>query len=136
MNKSQRSGTRGYVASRPFLGNRTAQHIQNIVIRDYCQRHQLQYLLSITEYAMPQCFMGLEQILEEAPILEGFCCFSLFMLPESKAARLRIYERALAAGCPIHFAAENTAIYNQDDIDRIEDIWLVHHIMGQKQALF
>ena len=50
------AGHRGYIFSRPFHGNRVPQHVQNMVIRDYCQRNGLNYLLSATEYAMPDPF--------------------------------------------------------------------------------
>ena len=45
-------GYRGYVTSRPFMGERAPQHIQNIVIRDYCKKNNLLFLLSATEYVM------------------------------------------------------------------------------------
>ena len=43
---------RGYIFSRPFMEERVPQHVQNIVIRDYCSKKDIQYLLSATEYAM------------------------------------------------------------------------------------
>ena len=43
---------RGYIFCRSFMGERAPQHVQNIVIRDYCKKNQLSYLLSATEYAM------------------------------------------------------------------------------------
>ena len=32
------------------MGERVPQHVQNIVIRDYCEKNKLFYLLSSTEY--------------------------------------------------------------------------------------
>ena len=46
------SGFQGYVNSRSFQGQRVPQHVQNLVIRDYCQGQGLRYLLSGTEYAI------------------------------------------------------------------------------------
>ena len=46
------NGVRGYIFSRPFMGERVPQHVQNLVIRDYCKKQELKYLLSATEYAM------------------------------------------------------------------------------------
>ena len=43
---------RGYIFSRAFAGQRIPQHMQNLVIRDYCQRNGHTYLLSAAEYAM------------------------------------------------------------------------------------
>ena len=45
---TDRYGYRGYITSRPFLGERAPQHIQNLVIRDYAAKHGLDYLLSVT----------------------------------------------------------------------------------------
>ena len=67
---------RGYIFSRPFMGERVPQHVQNLVIRDYCERHQLQFLLSATEYAMPNCHLIFEQILSELSDLHGLVAYS------------------------------------------------------------
>ena len=53
----ERSGHRGYIGARPLNGSRTPQHVQNIVIRDYAKRKNLQYLLSAVEHIMPGSYM-------------------------------------------------------------------------------
>ena len=45
------SKVKGYIFSRPFFGERVPQHIQNIVLRDYCNNKNLQFLMSATEYS-------------------------------------------------------------------------------------
>ena len=35
---------RGYIFSRTFMGERVPQHVQNIVIRDYCVKNKYDYL--------------------------------------------------------------------------------------------
>ena len=40
---------RGYIFCRSFMNERVPQHVQNIVIRDYCNKNNLTYLLSSTE---------------------------------------------------------------------------------------
>jgi sporadic carbohydrate cluster protein (TIGR04323 family) len=47
---------KGYIFSRPFFGERVPQHIQNIVLRDYCRRNNLKFLMSATEYAIKNSF--------------------------------------------------------------------------------
>ena len=47
---------RGYIFSRSFMGERAPQHVQNIVIRDFCKKKSLSYLLSATEYRMKNSF--------------------------------------------------------------------------------
>ena len=48
---------KGYIFSRSFMGERIPQHIQNIIIRDYCKKNELQYLLSTSEYNMDNSFL-------------------------------------------------------------------------------
>ena len=71
---------RGYNFSRSFMGERVPQHVQNLVIRDYCQKQGLQYLLSATEYAMANSHLILQQVLNELPNLDGIVFYSLFLL--------------------------------------------------------
>ena len=78
------SGVRGYIFSRPFMGERVPQHVQNLVIRDYCKKQGIQYLLSATEYALADCYLILQQVLDELPQLDGIVFYSLFLLPEQK----------------------------------------------------
>lgn len=123
---SDAKGLRGYIGSRPYFGQRTAQHVQNLVIRDYCQRKRQTYLLSATEYAMPGCFLVLEETVRELPAVAGIAFFSLFMLPPDADARRRLYDRVLGQGGGLHFAVEDMSIITPDDVQAIEDIWAVH----------
>ncbi len=68
---SEQSKHRGYIGSRPYFGDRAPQHVQNLVIRDYCQRNDLLYLLSATEYIMDGCYVMLEEVLRELPHIDG-----------------------------------------------------------------
>lgn len=117
-----RSGYRGYIASRPIRGNAMPQRVQNLVIRDYCSRRGFRYLVSSAEYAMPGCFMMLENVLTELPKLEGVVAFSAFMLPEDRSRRVQIYERILQSGATFHAALENLAFSSRSEIDRLEDL--------------
>ena len=86
---------RGYIFSRPFMGERVPQHIQNLVIRDYCQKKNLNYLLSLTEYAMPGCQLILNQAINELNHLDGIVAYSLFQLPEVQIERELIIKTLL-----------------------------------------
>ena len=59
------SKLRGYIFSRPFLGERAPQHIQNIILRDYCAKRKFTFLLSATEYAMEGSNLILNQMLRK-----------------------------------------------------------------------
>jgi sporadic carbohydrate cluster protein (TIGR04323 family) len=130
VNKSMKR-VRGYVTSRPFFGNRVPQHVQNIVIRDFCVRNGLGYLLSATEYAMPACYMMLESTVAELGQIDGIVMYSIFLLPRSRERRREIYRRVLDAGATLHGAVENISLTCDADIQVIEDIWMVQDVMSQ-----
>jgi sporadic carbohydrate cluster protein (TIGR04323 family) len=120
---------RGYVASRPFMGERVAQHIQNIVLRDYCNKMEAKYLLSGTEYAMKDSYLMLNELVYEIPKIDGIVAFSLFQLPEDKSLRRNIYKEILGRKGEIHFALEGLSISNNIEINRIENIWSVRQTL-------
>lgn len=125
---SERHGYRGYVASRDVRGQRWPQHVQNIVIRDYCAREKLPFLLSVAEYAMDGCYMNLQTVLDELPRIQGIVAFSLFMLPQRAERRLGIYRRVLDTGTTLHGALEGTGLAGNADIARIEDMFALDGI--------
>ena len=125
------SGVRGYIFSRPFMGERVPQHVQNLVIRDYCKRKGIQYLLSATEYAMAGSHLILQQIMEELPQLEGIVFYSLFLLPEQKKERDRVCKVILENKKTIFFAVEGLLMSNKIEHERIETIWQVQKILPQ-----
>ena len=120
---------RGYISSRPFLGERVPQHVQNLVIRDYCNKQSLQYLLSATEYAMANSHLVLQQVLEELSILDGIVFYSLFLLPEDKTERDRVINFILKKGKTIYFAVEGLRMNNKTEHVRIETIWQVKKVL-------
>jgi sporadic carbohydrate cluster protein (TIGR04323 family) len=122
---AERAGHRGYIGARPLNGSRTPQHVQNIVIRDYARRKNLQYLLSAAEHTMPGSYMVLEDILDELPRLRGLICYSIFMLPPDENRRRDIYDRVLQQGCDLHAAVEEISLTSRQDIQAVEDILLV-----------
>ncbi len=127
-----RTGHRGYVFSRPFFDHRVPQHVQNLVIRDYCQQNGFTYLLSGTEYSMPGCHMVLEQIIDEIETVSGIVLYSIFMLPGRMSLRHKIYTRVLASGATLHGAVEGLSIKDHADISAIEDLWQLQHCILQQ----
>ena len=123
-------GYQGYVTSRSFQGQRVPQHVQNLVIRDYCQGRGMTYLLSGTEYAIPGSSLMLQQLLDGLEQLEGIVLYSLFQLPENKSSRLNIYQQVLAKNKSLHFAVETLVLQGERDCHRIEDIWGVFQVMS------
>lgn len=120
-----RTGHRGYVFSRPFFEHRVPQHVQNLVIRDFCQQNRFTYLLSGTEYAMNGCHMVLQEIIHDIENLAGIVLYSIFMLPEKPRARHAIYDAVLKSGATLHGAVEGLTIASPADVQMVEDIWLM-----------
>ncbi len=123
-------GYRGYISSRSVAGGRVPQHVQNLVIRDYCAGHNLHFLLSATEYAMPNCYIMLEQVLNEGIKNQGLVLYSLFQLPQNAEKRQRIYQKVLENQIEIHLALEGLVIKDKESAQRVEDIWLVHQTIN------
>ena len=46
------------------MGERVPQHIQNIVIKDYCVNNNYNFLLSATEYSMKDSFFILNYLIK------------------------------------------------------------------------
>lgn len=124
------SRLRGYIFSRPFMGERAPQHVQNIVLRDYCQRRGHELLLAATEYAMEDSTLILESVLDELPAIDGIVMYSLFQLPRDASERRGVVERVLAAGKSLHFAVEGMRIADAVEASAVEQCWLVKAAMG------
>jgi len=116
---------RGYNFSRDFMGERVPQHVQNIVIRDFCQKRNLNFLLSASEYSMPNSFHILKDLINNMSSIYGIVAYSLFQMPYNDVERRKIFNKILKKKKKIFFACENLEILKQEDIDRIENIWLV-----------
>ena len=46
---------RGYIFSRPFMGERVPQHVQNLVIRDYCEKNGLKMYKFLEKLIVDNC---------------------------------------------------------------------------------
>ena len=116
---------RGYNFSRSFMGERVPQHVQNIVIKDFCQKRNLNFMLSVSEYAMDNSFLILKDLLNNLSGLYGIAAYSIFQMPVNDKERNDIFEKILRKKKKIFFACENLEISKKEDISRIENLWLV-----------
>jgi sporadic carbohydrate cluster protein (TIGR04323 family) len=107
------------------MGERAPQHVQNIVIRDYCSRKGIHYLLSATEYAMENSALILKQLINDLHSVDGIVAYSVFQMPEDDIERKSIFNKILLSKKEIHFAVESLSLYDNDSYDRIENIWQV-----------
>ena len=119
---------RGYNFSRPFMGERVPQHVQNIVIKDFCQKNGFNFLLSVTEYSMKNSFYILNQLVNNLTGLNGIVAYSVFQMPYDDKKRETLFKKILKKKKQIFFACENLKISNTKDIERIKKIWSIKKI--------
>ena len=122
-------GFRGYISSRPFEGQRVPQHIQNLVIRDYCKRRQLNYLLSATELAMPETYLMLAQLREQVEEIDGVVFYSIEQLPMDEEDRSEFFSRMISTRRVSHFAVEDLCISDFQDLERLEQLFRIKRVM-------
>ena len=116
---------KGYIFSRPFMNERAPQHVQNIVIRYFCQKHFLHYTLSASEYKMKNCSVILESLISKIKNIDGIVAYSLFQLPENISKRNKILNKIIKEKKFIGFAVEDIFVNKIKDIKKINQIWSV-----------
>ena len=107
------------------MGERVPQHVQNLVIRDYCKKNNLQYLLSATEYAMEDSYLIHEQVMNDLSDIDGVVAYSVFQLPENRSSRQKIYKQIMHQKKAYYFAVEGLSMSNESECERIETLWKV-----------
>jgi len=120
-----KKGFRGYIFSRPFMEERVPQHVQNIVIRDYCSKKDIHYLLSATEYAMENSALILRQLVKDLKSIDGIVAYSIFQMPEDDDERHSVFNSILSLKKELHFAVEGLSLYDKETYNHIENIWKV-----------
>ena len=123
---------KGYIFGRPFLGERAPQHIQNIVLQDYCRKKSLNLLLSATEYAMQKSCLILFELLEDLKKYDGIIFYSVMQLPEEQKKRIKLYKKILSQKKSLHFAVENISVDNKEGISKVENIFLMQLMLYKK----
>lgn len=126
----KRLGYRGYISGHSINGARVPQHIQNVVIRQYCDSMGFQYLLSEVEHIMPCCKMVLHGMATDCESVAGIVLYSLFQLPGSKDERKKIYQAMIEKGRSIHFSVERMNVSSIEDIALCEDIISINEVLS------
>ena len=116
---------RGYIFSRSFMGERAPQHVQNIVIRDFCKKNSLEYQLSVSEYKMKNSFLILKDIISNMREIDGVVAYSLFQLPPHYAERNKILRQRVKKKKIIFFAVEQKKVSSIKEISQINSIWRI-----------
>ena len=113
---------KGYIFSRNFYGERVPQHIQNKILREYCDNNGLEYLLSATEYTIKESSLMLSKLIKEMKEIDGFIFYSIFQLPTNSEVRKKVYKNMINSKKEIHFAVEDMKLKKKSDIEDIEQI--------------
>ncbi len=116
---------RGYIFSRPFFEERVPQHIQNLVLRNYCEKNNFFFFLSYTEYRMKNSSLMLNSILKNIKDIDGIVFYSLFQMPVDIAERQKIYSKILKSKKELHFAVENIKANTIREFNNIDNIYLI-----------
>lgn len=118
-------GFRGYIFSRPIDSNFIPQRVQNLVVKDYCERFNLFFKLSATEYKMSNSYLMFNSVMKEIKKIDGIIFYSLFMLPDNKINRYKIYNKVILKKKQLHFALEEIQLNKKKDIQKIENIYQI-----------
>ena len=113
---------KGYNFSRNFMGERVPQHVQNIVIKDFCNKNNLNLQLSVTEHVMKDSFLIFYELMNNINNLHGIVSYSLFLMPENDYERIKIFKKVIKKKV-IYFAVENMKLENISDLEKIDNIW-------------
>ena len=117
------------------MGERVPQHIQNIIIKDYCDKNNFNYLLSATEYTMKNSHSILEKVIDDIDSCDGIVFYSLFQLPEDNKIRQHKLELILKKKKIIASACERILVSNLEDITRVENIWQIKKVIPKCEII-
>ena len=123
-------GFRGYISSRQFGAQRVPQHIQNLVIRDYCKRREINYLLSATELAMPETYIMLAQLREQVDEIDGVVFYSIEQLPTEDRDRSEFFSRMISTGRRCYFSVEDLSVHDSESLQKLEQVLCIKQVMS------
>lgn len=116
---------RGYITSKPFLGERVPQNVQNLYIRNFCKIKNFEYLLSGTEYSMKNSFHILEELVHNLKNYDGIIAYSIFQLPQKSFHRTKLLNKILKKKKTFLSALENIKIEKNKDLEKLEILWKI-----------
>ena len=123
---------KGYIFSRPFMGERVPQSIQNMLLRDYCKKKNYNFHLSSVEYCIEGSFIHLNNLVNNLKKYDGILAYSLFQLPHEPDIRSELLLKIIKNKKSFHCAIEDIEINNNQSIDKINDIWAIKLTQNNK----
>ncbi len=134
---AERLGYRGYVTSRGFGGYAIPVPVQSLVLRDYCRRLGLTYVLPVNENIFPHSYLVLEGLIRDLSGYEGVLMCSMHMLPKRLERRQAVCESIIGQGAQLHLVLEEQVIRDDRDIAALEELLAFYHLAeeARPQAL-
>ncbi len=121
---------KGYISSRKLNNDKTVeQSIQNMTIRNCCEKRGYTFILSATEFGMKNSFLVLNQVLSEIQKYDGIAFYSFLQLPKNKKKALEILKLIVNSNKKILFSLENLLIENFSDINKIYQIISIDNLL-------
>lgn len=131
--KSKKKWCMGYISSREIDGNIIPQKVQNLVIRDYIERNNFNFLLSSTEYKMKNSFHIFNSLIsKKTNNYIGIVIYSLFMLKDHSNL-LNILSKLNKNKLRLFCALEEIEIKNKKDIDNLKKIFFLNRLHNVKK---
>ena len=115
---------RGYISSRELSdGTFVDQSIQNMIIKQACEKRSYTFQLSATEYGMSECYLMLEKIIEDLKQknMNGIAFYSIYQLPPGKL-RTKLFKEVIKRRKIILFCYQNILIKNFKDVEKLNEL--------------
>jgi len=117
------------------MGERVPQRVQNIVMRNYCEKNGFSYLLGVVEYSFENSTYILDSLVgDHESSDDGLVLYSMFQLPRNKYKRRAIAEKLFNQGRRMDFSLEGFSIDNENDFNQVEEIWSVKECISESQV--
>lgn len=116
---------KGYISSRKILDGTTVQQkVQNLVIRDACEKKGYDFKLSFTEYGIKNCYFNYNEMLNDLKKdkFDGIAFYSLAQLPHKQSLRNNLYKILTKKKKSVLFSLENILVKNSADIKNLEEL--------------
>ena len=118
----------GYISSREIDGNIIPQKVQNLVIRDYAERYNMNLLLSSTEYKMKNSFLIFNSLIsEKTNKYKAVIIYSLFMLKNFQKLKnilINLKKNKIRLFC----ALEEIEIKDNSDISSLKKVFFINKL--------
>ena len=124
---------RGYISSRKLEDNNLIdQSVQNLVIRNACDKRGFVYMLSATEYGMKNCFLMLNQVIQDLSKgkCDGIALYSIEQLPKDLKIRNRLYQVVVKHKKKILISLEDILLEHNKDIKSFENLIKIKFLLN------